>query len=188
MDRLQIAGGTPLAGEVRVSGAKNAALPILCAALLDPEPVVVDNVPRLRDVDTTLRLLETMGATCERDGERIHVDCGRIDRLGGKVDLQGGCIAPFVDHDDAQPPATEGCDGRKTEHRQGAAVSLHQATQPRRRAGNRMDVGRIDELACQSGRQQETEIAEHHPEPARGGLVLGQQRGTTPVHAIELSP
>ena len=87
MDRLQIAGGTPLAGEVRVSGAKNAALPILCAALLDPEPVVVDNVPRLRDVDTTLRLLETMGATCERDGERIHVACGRIDRLEAPYEL-----------------------------------------------------------------------------------------------------
>src|SRR5690606_2254543 len=87
MDRLQIVGGTPLAGEVRVSGAKNAALPILCAALLDPEPVVVDNVPRLRDVDTTMRLLETMGATCERDGERIHVDCGRIDRLEAPYEL-----------------------------------------------------------------------------------------------------
>ncbi|MFA7503219.1 MAG: UDP-N-acetylglucosamine 1-carboxyvinyltransferase [Burkholderiaceae bacterium] len=87
MDRLHIVGGTPLAGEVRVSGAKNAALPILCAALLDPEPVVVENVPRLRDVDTTLRLLETMGATCERDGERVRVDCGRIDRLEAPYDL-----------------------------------------------------------------------------------------------------
>jgi UDP-N-acetylglucosamine 1-carboxyvinyltransferase len=87
MDKLQIVGGTPLAGEVRVSGAKNAALPILCAALLDPEPVLVENVPRLRDVDTTLRLLETMGATCERDGERIHVDCGRIDRLEAPYEL-----------------------------------------------------------------------------------------------------
>lgn len=87
MDKLQIVGGTPLAGEVQVSGAKNAALPILCAALLDPEPVVVENVPRLRDVDTTLRLLETMGATCSHDGDRVHVDCGRIDRLEAPYDL-----------------------------------------------------------------------------------------------------
>jgi len=87
MDKLQIVGGTPLAGEVRVSGAKNAALPILCAALLDPEPVVIENVPRLRDVETTLRLLETMGAVCERDGERVSVDCGRVDRLEAPYDL-----------------------------------------------------------------------------------------------------
>ncbi len=87
MDKLQIVGGTPLAGEIRVSGAKNAALPILCAALLDPEPVVVENVPRLRDVETTMRLLETMGAVCERDDERVHVDCSRIDRLEAPYDL-----------------------------------------------------------------------------------------------------
>ena len=61
MDRLRVAGGRPLAGEVRVSGAKNAALPVLCAALLTPEPLELENVPRLADVRTLLRLLAGMG-------------------------------------------------------------------------------------------------------------------------------
>ncbi|NDF03755.1 MAG: UDP-N-acetylglucosamine 1-carboxyvinyltransferase, partial [Betaproteobacteria bacterium] len=54
MDRFQIEGGQPLRGEVSISGAKNAALPILCAALLTPEPLVLHNVPPLRDVSTML--------------------------------------------------------------------------------------------------------------------------------------
>jgi len=61
VDRLRVAGGRPLAGEVRVSGAKNAALPVLCAALLTPEPLELENVPRLADVRTLLRLLAGMG-------------------------------------------------------------------------------------------------------------------------------
>jgi UDP-N-acetylglucosamine 1-carboxyvinyltransferase len=61
VDKLTIRGGVPLAGEVRVSGAKNAALPILCAALLTDEPLALSNVPRLRDVATMLALLERMG-------------------------------------------------------------------------------------------------------------------------------
>ena len=54
MDKLAIVGGARLAGEIPVSGAKNAALPILCAALLTDEPLEIENVPRLRDVDTLL--------------------------------------------------------------------------------------------------------------------------------------
>ena len=61
MDKLVIEGGTPLEGEVRVSGAKNAALPILCAALLCREPVTLTNVPRLNDVRTMQSLLSQMG-------------------------------------------------------------------------------------------------------------------------------
>src|ERR1700721_999862 len=53
MDKLQIQGGTPLEGEVRISGAKNATLPILAAALLAEDPVVIGNVPHLQDVPTT---------------------------------------------------------------------------------------------------------------------------------------
>jgi len=53
MDKLVIQGGVPLEGEIRISGAKNAALPILCAALLTEEALVVGNVPHLRDVTTT---------------------------------------------------------------------------------------------------------------------------------------
>ena len=53
MDKLVIQGGVPLAGEIRISGAKNAALPILCASLLSGEPLIVQNVPQLRDITTT---------------------------------------------------------------------------------------------------------------------------------------
>jgi UDP-N-acetylglucosamine 1-carboxyvinyltransferase len=61
LDKLLIHGGARLAGEVAISGAKNAALPILCASLLTPEPLVVSNVPHLRDVTTMLDLLGRMG-------------------------------------------------------------------------------------------------------------------------------
>jgi UDP-N-acetylglucosamine 1-carboxyvinyltransferase len=61
VDKLAIEGGTPLYGEVRASGAKNAALPILCAALLAPEPLELTNVPRLNDVGTMRGLLAQMG-------------------------------------------------------------------------------------------------------------------------------
>ena len=67
MDKLIIEGGVPLAGEVRVSGAKNAALPILAAALLTEEPLTVTNVPRLRDVTTMLDLLAQMGVVISPD-------------------------------------------------------------------------------------------------------------------------
>ncbi|NNM81157.1 MAG: UDP-N-acetylglucosamine 1-carboxyvinyltransferase [Burkholderiales bacterium] len=61
MQKLAIVGGAPLKGEIRISGAKNAALPILCATLLSPEPLVVENVPHLKDVTTMIGLLAQMG-------------------------------------------------------------------------------------------------------------------------------
>ena len=65
MDKLLIEGGRPLAGQVRVSGAKNAALPILCAALLTAEPLVLSNVARLNDVRTMQKLLAQMGVALD---------------------------------------------------------------------------------------------------------------------------
>ena len=65
MDRFRILGGAPLSGEVRISGAKNAALPILCASLLTSEPLVLSNIPRLRDVSTMKKLLVQMGSRIE---------------------------------------------------------------------------------------------------------------------------
>ncbi len=65
MDKLLIRGGRPLAGEVTIAGAKNAALPELCAALLTDEPVLLDNVPRLQDVSTIMKVLRNMGATAD---------------------------------------------------------------------------------------------------------------------------
>jgi len=67
MDKLVIDGGVPLKGDVAISGAKNAALPILTAALLTDEPLTVDNVPHLRDVSTMLNLLMQMGVTTSLD-------------------------------------------------------------------------------------------------------------------------
>ncbi|NLD67690.1 MAG: UDP-N-acetylglucosamine 1-carboxyvinyltransferase [Limnobacter sp.] len=78
MDRLRIFGGVPLCGEVPVSGAKNAALPILCAALLADGPLELDNVPGLHDVATTLKLLGRMGARSTRDGDRVSIDCSKL--------------------------------------------------------------------------------------------------------------
>jgi UDP-N-acetylglucosamine 1-carboxyvinyltransferase len=69
MDKLLIRGGRQLQGEVRISGAKNAALPELCAALLTDEPVVLENVPRLQDVATMLTLIRNMGVQVERDAQ-----------------------------------------------------------------------------------------------------------------------
>ena len=67
MDKLRILGGRPLAGEVRVSGAKNAALPILCAALLSARPLKLSNVPRLMDISTMSKLLARMGVAVSRE-------------------------------------------------------------------------------------------------------------------------
>ena len=68
MDKLLIQGGVPLTGEIAISGAKNAALPILCACLLTYEPMHLTNVPRLKDISTMLRLIEQMNVTVSRDG------------------------------------------------------------------------------------------------------------------------
>ena len=65
MDKLVIRGGTPLLGNIRVSGAKNAALPCMAAALLTDEPVILENIPQVRDIETTRRLLAAMGAEVE---------------------------------------------------------------------------------------------------------------------------
>ena len=67
MDKLLIRGGRTLQGEVLISGAKNAALPELCAALLTDQPVILRNVPRLQDVSTMLKLVRNMGVKAERE-------------------------------------------------------------------------------------------------------------------------
>src|ERR1700716_445918 len=65
MDKLVIRGGNPLLGTVRISGAKNAALPCMAAALLTDEPVILENIPQVRDIQTTRNLLAAMGADVE---------------------------------------------------------------------------------------------------------------------------
>ena len=81
MDKLLIRGGRPLQGELTVSGAKNAALPELCAALLVGGPVTLTNVPKLQDVSTTLKLLANMGVKAARDAavvDQINLDATTI--------------------------------------------------------------------------------------------------------------
>jgi UDP-N-acetylglucosamine 1-carboxyvinyltransferase len=65
MDKLVIRGGEPLLGTIRISGAKNAALPCMAAALLSDEPVILENIPQVRDIETTRKLLAAMGAEVE---------------------------------------------------------------------------------------------------------------------------
>jgi UDP-N-acetylglucosamine 1-carboxyvinyltransferase len=80
MDRLVIEGGAPLSGEVRVSGAKNAALPLLCASLLTAEPLILSNVPRLNDVRTMQTLLAQMGVRLDtREAGTVALDASSID-------------------------------------------------------------------------------------------------------------
>jgi UDP-N-acetylglucosamine 1-carboxyvinyltransferase len=80
VDRLVIEGGHRLAGEIRVSGAKNAALPLLCSALLTSEPMVLTNVPRLNDVRTMQTLLGQMGVAIDAGSAgTVALDASRID-------------------------------------------------------------------------------------------------------------
>jgi UDP-N-acetylglucosamine 1-carboxyvinyltransferase len=87
MDSIAITGGARLRGQVRVGGAKNAALPILAATILVPGEHRVRNVPRLRDVDTMSRLLETLGARVERDGADLVVTTGALSGEEAPYDL-----------------------------------------------------------------------------------------------------
>ena len=80
MDKLLIQGGTALSGEVAISGAKNAALPILCASLLTAEPLHFTNVPRLKDISTMMRLLGDMGVGVTLDGiDGLVLDGGGLN-------------------------------------------------------------------------------------------------------------
>lgn len=86
MDKLQIRGGVPLEGEVRISGAKNAALPILAGTLLAEGPVSIGNVPHLRDVTTMIELLGSMGVSVTIDDKmRVEVDASTVRE----------CVAPY---------------------------------------------------------------------------------------------
>ncbi|MEX5409741.1 UDP-N-acetylglucosamine 1-carboxyvinyltransferase [Atlantibacter hermannii] len=115
MDKFRVQGPCRLQGEVTISGAKNAALPILFAALLAEEPVEIQNVPQLKDIDTTMKLLSQLGTKVERNGSvwidasSVNIFCAPYElvktmrasiwalgplvaRFGqGQVSLPGGC-------------------------------------------------------------------------------------------------
>ncbi|MFI5106816.1 MAG: UDP-N-acetylglucosamine 1-carboxyvinyltransferase, partial [Terriglobales bacterium] len=91
MDRFVIRGGNPLVGTIRVSGAKNAALPAMAAAILTDETVILENVPDVRDIQTERRLLETMGAKVELayggDPHRTSICCRNLSNPEAAYDL-----------------------------------------------------------------------------------------------------
>ena len=88
MDKLLIRGGRTLNGEVLISGAKNAALPELCAALLTDQPVTLHNVPQLQDVATMLKLIRNMGVTAERaDDGTVSLDAGGLNNPEAPYEL-----------------------------------------------------------------------------------------------------
>src|SRR5262249_31717660 len=82
MDKLVIRGGNPLLGTIRVSGAKNAALPAMAAALLTDQPVILETIPQVRDMETTRKLLAAMGAEpelgCGRPQHRTTISCRNL--------------------------------------------------------------------------------------------------------------
>ncbi len=88
MDKLSITGGTRLSGNVNISGAKNAALPILAGTLLATEPVTISNVPHLKDVTTMLSLLQIMGAEVTVDDQLgVQIDARNVNNLEAPYEL-----------------------------------------------------------------------------------------------------
>jgi len=91
MDKFVIRGGNPLLGTVRISGAKNAALPAMAAAILTEEPVILENIPQVRDIETERRLLAAMGAEVELGYGRAHhrttICCQKLTRAEAGYDL-----------------------------------------------------------------------------------------------------
>ncbi|MWN31970.1 MULTISPECIES: UDP-N-acetylglucosamine 1-carboxyvinyltransferase [unclassified Gilliamella] len=86
MEKFHVTGSTALNGEVVISGAKNAALPILFAAILAEKPVELRNVPKLKDIDTTLELLSQLGVKCEKN-VFIHLDASQLNNYCAPYEL-----------------------------------------------------------------------------------------------------
>jgi UDP-N-acetylglucosamine 1-carboxyvinyltransferase len=87
MDKLLITGGNRLSGEITIAGAKNAALPILCAALLTSDTVQLSNVPHLQDVATMLKLLRQMGLRAEQDADKLTLNGRAVDKLEAPYEM-----------------------------------------------------------------------------------------------------
>jgi UDP-N-acetylglucosamine 1-carboxyvinyltransferase len=87
MDRFLITGGKRLEGEVRISGAKNAALPLLAATLLATTPITLTNVPRLKDVSTLIKLIQGLGVTVHYEGDTVTVDTSTLNNQFAPYEL-----------------------------------------------------------------------------------------------------
>ncbi|MCB1678280.1 MAG: UDP-N-acetylglucosamine 1-carboxyvinyltransferase [Halioglobus sp.] len=113
MEKLLITGNGPLRGEVQIAGAKNAALPILAAALLSREPLDISNIPQVRDIDTALQLLQLLGCAVERSATDLHIDSSAVDSvrapyelvktMRGSILLLGPLLARFGEADVSLP-------------------------------------------------------------------------------------
>ena len=87
MDKLIIEGGFKLNGEITISGAKNAALPILCASLLAETPLELSGVAALKDIDTTIKLLDTMGVKIDRNADQVTLDAGDVQSFEATYEM-----------------------------------------------------------------------------------------------------
>ena len=87
MDKFLITGGTKLEGEVRISGAKNAALPLLAAMILADSPITLTNVPNLKDVNTLVKLIGGLGVTINYEGETVVADVSTLDNQFAPYEL-----------------------------------------------------------------------------------------------------
>ncbi len=113
MEQILITGNGPLRGEVRVAGAKNAALPIIAASLLTPEPLHISNIPGVRDISTALRLMELLGTQVERSGTELVIDSSKVHSvrapyefvktMRGSILLLGPLLARFGEADVSLP-------------------------------------------------------------------------------------
>ncbi len=113
MDKIIITGNGPLHGEVRVAGAKNAALPIIAASLLSAQPLHIGNIPGVRDIDTALKLLTLLGCQAERSGTDLALDTSKVHSvyapyelvktMRGAILLLGPLLARFGEADVSLP-------------------------------------------------------------------------------------
>ena len=113
MDKIIITGNGPLHGEVRVAGAKNAALPIIAASLLSAQPLHIGNIPGVRDIDTALKLLTLLGCQAERSGTDLSLDSSKVHSvyapyelvktMRGAILLLGPLLARFGEADVSLP-------------------------------------------------------------------------------------
>jgi UDP-N-acetylglucosamine 1-carboxyvinyltransferase len=113
MEQILITGNGPLRGEVSIAGAKNAALPIIAASLLTPEPLQVSNIPGVRDIDTALQLLELLGCSVERHDTELSIDSSAVHStrapyelvktMRGSILLLGPLLARFGEADVSLP-------------------------------------------------------------------------------------
>lgn len=87
MDKLKVSYSPKLKGEIRISGAKNAALPIVCGALLSADPICLENVPNLKDIQTLAKLLEGFGAKVNFAKDKMQIDASKVDNYTASYEL-----------------------------------------------------------------------------------------------------